>query len=81
VVIHDKCMNRVAPAGDEAFKFLTYLQNSVSQWVFERILCLWDIPKGKPASASCVDCFQLLACYVAFCKPVGVIVPPKFPSG
>ena len=32
------------------------LQTSVSQWLVERLLCLWDTPEGAPASASVPAC-------------------------
>ena len=33
VVIHNNRMNRMAPAGDESFKFLTYLFPTVWYWL------------------------------------------------
>ena len=32
VVIHDNPTNRMAPAGDESFKFLTYQLTTVGYW-------------------------------------------------
>ena len=50
------------------------LQNSVSQWILDRALRSWDIPKGMPASASLVTCFACAHCLVHAAAMEAVLV-------